>query len=180
MMNKITDPKKKVGRAAALFLLNRVSGTELSKYLDTAIYNCFASEGARAHHILKGVKNYVNDYVWLPRMTDEEKDALYAKNFPEYNLSKIEDPDMVVTSLGGVTYTEMLTLSPSFKAFEEEVGEPNLKRDFIGIDDVDSFAREDFDYRRDEFNKRKEGHIALRGARDASDRNGHSGTYQLI
>lgn len=167
MMNKITDPKKKVGRAAALFLLGRMKGTELSKYLDTAIYNSFASDETRADRIYTGVRNYTNDYVWLPKMTDEEEDALYAKDFPEYDLSKIEDPDMVVTSLRDITYMEMLTLSPSFKTFEEEVGESNLKRDFIGIDDVDSFAREDFDYVRDQFNRRKERHIALKGARDA-------------
>lgn len=167
MMNKITDPKKKVSRAAALFLLNRVSATELSKYLDAAISGSFTSAETRADRIFNGVRKYVNDYTWLPNMTDEEADALCAKDFPEYDLSKIEDPDMVITNLQDITYMEMLTLSPSFKAFEEEVGEPNLKRCFKGIDDVDSFAREDFDYSRDQFNRRKERHVALKGARDA-------------
>lgn len=76
MMNKITDPKKKVGRAAALFLLGRMKGTELSKYLDAAIYNSFASEETRADRIYKGVRNYTNGYAWLPKMTDEEEGAL--------------------------------------------------------------------------------------------------------
>ena len=166
MMNKITDPKKKVGRAAALYLLKRLSSTDLANYIDEAILTS-GSQDSRYDKLWKTVRDMEND-IWIgPNMTDEEKDAIFSKNYPDYDFSKIEDPDLVVDNLRDISYREMLALSPSFKTFEAEVGEPNLKRDFIGADDYEAYAKEYYDDQRSTWERRKDRYLALKGAKNA-------------